>query len=229
MRFPIAASAGVRQDSLVADVGCGSGKHCFQVAERSGCRAIGTDLVHAPLRSTVAEESNDRVQLLQGSIEQLPIPDGSVDFVWCRDMLVHVADLPRALWECTRILRPAGKMLLYTTMETDLMEPREAERLYRPLAIYPLRRDALECAFDDAGLRIAKVEEIGSELIEFYEERDGRASKRLMRIARMRRMKEQLVSAWGAERYESIEALYYWMTYLLLGKLTAAYYVLQKG
>jgi hypothetical protein len=120
-------------------------------------------------------------------------------------------------------------MVLYTTMESDLMEPREAERLYRPLAVYPLRRHALECAFHGAGLRILQVEEIGSELIEFYEERDGRASKRLMRIARMRRMKDQLVAAWGTERYASIEALYYWMTYLLLGKLTAAYYVLQKG
>jgi hypothetical protein len=70
------------------------------------------------------------------------------------------------------------------------MEGREAERLYRPLAIHPVRRDSLERSFASAGLAVARMEEIGGELIEFYQERDGRASRELMRIARMRRMKE---------------------------------------
>ena len=52
--FDMAAAAGVRHELLVADVGCGSGKHCYQLAERFACRAIGIDLVHAPLQSTLA-------------------------------------------------------------------------------------------------------------------------------------------------------------------------------
>ena len=52
--FEMAGAAGVHQESLVAAVGCGSGKHCYQLAERFGCRAIGIDLVHPPLRSTRA-------------------------------------------------------------------------------------------------------------------------------------------------------------------------------
>jgi hypothetical protein len=64
--------------------------------------------------------------------------------------------------------------------------------------------------------------------MEFYEELDGRTSSRLMRIARMRRNREKLVSEWGAEAYETLLALYHWMVYLVLGKLTASYYVLEK-
>ena len=226
--FELAASAGLCESALVADVGCGGGKHCFELADRFGCRAIGFDVVLEPLQKGVHERSDDRVLLAAGQIERLPLRDGSADFVWCRDMLVHVADIGAALQECARILRPSGKMLLYTTLETDLMEPREAARLYAPLALRPVRRDSLERGFADAGLRTAHVEEIGSELIEYYEERDGRASRELMRIARMRRMRERLVAEWGTARYNIAQALYHWMTYLLVGKLTAAYYVLEK-
>lgn len=222
--FELAASTGVNRDSVVVDVGCGRGTHCLEMARRFGCRAVGID----PVRDLMPEQADDRVQFVQGSIEQIPLADESADIVWCRDMLVHVADLGPALRECARILRPAGRMLVYTTLETELMEAREAERLYGPLAIHPLRKQSIERAFAGAGFRLTRFEEIGSELIEFYEERDGRASRELMRVARMRRTREQLVAAWGARRYEAVQALYHWMVYLLLGKLTAAYYVLEK-
>ncbi len=72
------------------------------------------------------------------------------------------------------------------------------------------------------------LEELGSELIEFYEERDGRASRELMRIARMRRLRQQLTAEWGSLRYDTAQALYYWVVYLLLGKLSSGFYVLEK-
>src|SRR5258708_11739831 len=112
-------------------------------------------------------------------------------------MMVHVSDLDGAVCECFRILRPRGKTLLYTTLETNLMEPRDAERLYRPLAIRLVRRESLERSFISTGFHIARAEEIGSEMMEFYEELDLRASIRLIRIARMRRGKEQFVSEWA--------------------------------
>ena len=143
-------------------------------------------------------------------------------------MLVHIPDIDSAFRECACILRPRGKMLLYTTMETELLEPLEAERLYKPLAIRPVRRPELEQSFAAAGFRIAQVHEIGSEMMEAYEELDRRASLRLMRIARMRRLKSELIGRWGTERFDTILALYHWMIYLLLGKLTAAYYILEK-
>ena len=62
-----------------------------------------------------------------------------------------------------------------------------------------------------------------------YEEHDGRASRELMRIARMQRAREQLVQQWGEQCYEIVLALYHWMIYLLLAKLSAAYYVLERG
>jgi ubiquinone/menaquinone biosynthesis C-methylase UbiE len=229
--FDVAAAAGLGPHSTVADVGCGRGTHCFEFVRRFGCRAVGIDIVLSPLRAAVLDpERTSKIEFLQGNIEQLPIRSASVDFVWCRDMLVHIRDLSSAIGECYRILHGRGKMLAWVTVETELMEPREAERLYAPLGIEPgsVSQTSLEAAFERTGFVISRAEMLGSELIEFYEERDGRASRELMRIARMRRRREELMTEWGRLRYDTAHALYQWVIYLLLGKLSSGFYLLEK-
>jgi ubiquinone/menaquinone biosynthesis C-methylase UbiE len=229
--FDVAGAAGLGSQSTVADVGCGRGNHCFELTRRFGCRAIGIDLVLPPLRKAArSKERPPLVEFVQGDIGRLPIRAGSIDFVWCRDMLVHVRKLAAAVRECCRILRPGGKMLAWVTMETELMEGREAKRLYAALAIQPksVSQQYLEASFESAGFAISRKETLGSELIEFYEERDGRASRELMRIARMRRMQDELIAEWGKTRYDTAYALYHWIVYHLLGKLSSGLYLLEK-
>jgi ubiquinone/menaquinone biosynthesis C-methylase UbiE len=229
--FDVAGAAGLRAHSVVADIGCGRGNHCFELASRFECCAIGIDVVLAPIQTAMeTKKRTPLVQFVQGTIEQLPLRTGSVDFVWCRDMLVHVEDLGSAMLECYRILRPGGQMLAWVTVQTELMEPSEAGRLYAPLGIVrqSLFRQRLETSFGTAGFSISRSEQLGSELIEFYEERDGRASRELMRIARMSRMRDRLIAEWGRDRYETARALYHWIVYHLLGKLSSGYYLLQR-
>ncbi|HYW46045.1 MAG TPA: class I SAM-dependent methyltransferase [Bryobacteraceae bacterium] len=228
----VAGEAALGPHSTVVDVGCGRGKHCFELARRFGCRAVGIDLVLPPLHTAARnEERPPLVEFAQGDIERLPIRTESIDFVWCRDMLVHVRNLEAAVGECSRVLRSGGRMLAWVTMETELMERREAERLYAPLAIEPksVSKQDLQAAFQCAGFTISRREELGSELIEFYEERDGRASRELMRIARMRRMRDDLIAEWGRTRYDTAHALYHWVVYHLLGKLSSGFYLLEKA
>jgi SAM-dependent methyltransferase len=229
--FDIAEEAGLGPQSVAADVGCGRGNHCAELARRFGCRVIGLDIVFQPLRSALLEQAaGSKVEFVQGDIDRLPIRNGSVDFVWCRDMLVHAPDLAAAVRECSRILRDRGRMLVWITLATDLMEPREAERLYAPLGIHAgsMSQKNLEAAFAQAGLTVSRAEMLGSELMEFYEERDGRASRELMRLARMRRTREGLRAEWGSVKYDSAYALYEWGVYLLLGKLNSGFYLLEK-
>ena len=121
-------------------------------------------------------------------------------------------------------------MLVFSTFATERMEPREADRLYGPLSIVAknMSCEYLEQAFARAGFHTVLREEIGAELIEFYEERDGRASRELMRLARMMRMRSKWMAEWDATRYEAVEALYHWVIYQLLGKLSSAVYLLEK-
>lgn len=51
-----------------------------------------------------------------GSAYELPLPSDSVDVVIISDVLEHLHDLPRALAELTRVLRPGG-LLNYNSHE----------------------------------------------------------------------------------------------------------------
>src|SRR5262252_2569430 len=73
--FELTASAGVRENSLVVDAGCGRGTHCAELINRFGCRAIGIDIVFEPLKAA----SHPSLEVIQGSIELLPIKNDSVD------------------------------------------------------------------------------------------------------------------------------------------------------
>lgn len=146
-------------------------------------------------------------------------------------MLMHVPALPQALGECTRVLKPAGAMLVYTTVATGRMEPKEAAWLYTSfgLVLESMEEGVVEAAFQAAGLQMHSKEQLGSELMEWVEEYEGRASRELMRLARMLRKPEYYQELLGTRRYEVALANYHWALYILLGKLSPTLYVLQKN
>src|SRR6266511_1077958 len=81
------------------------------LAERFGFAVTGVDPV--PRHVEVAREAagSEGPTFVLGTAESLPIPDASVDLVWCRDVLVHVADLPSVYAEFRRVLRPGGRAM----------------------------------------------------------------------------------------------------------------------
>jgi ubiquinone/menaquinone biosynthesis C-methylase UbiE len=234
MLYEVAAACGVDASSLVLDVGSGRGNHSCALAQRFGCAVVGLDVAQFHIEQgrarAVQEGMSDRVSFVQGGIEALPFEDERFDFLWSRDMLMHVPALPQALLECMRVLKPAGAMLVYTTVATERMEPKEAAWLYASFGLVPesMNEQAVEAAFQAAGLQMRSKEPLGSELMEWVEEREGRASRELMRLARMLRKPEYYQELLGSGRYEVALANYHWATYILLGKLSPTLYVLRK-
>lgn len=233
--YDLVGQLGLNRTHLVLDVGCGRGKHVCELARRWGCRTLGLDLVISNLAEVnlVIEHGGlaGRVLPQQGSIEALPYKNAVLDLVWCRAMLVHVPNLRRGICECARVLKPGGVMVVYTTLATDRMEPREAARIYGPLGIVSRNtvRAFVEGAFGAAGLSITFSQSIGSEHMEHLEERDGRNAKELLRLARMVRAREHFVAELGEVQYQMALALYHWGTYQLLGKLSPVLYTLKLG
>src|SRR5262245_6809489 len=142
--YDLFAELGVGVDDLVVDVGARDAGYAVELARRFGCRAVAVDPVsiHAEWAVKTIDEAGlgERVRFELAGIEALPLAEGAADLVWCRDVLNHV-DLERGLAECGRVLRPGGGMLVYQTFATDLMEPQEAARLYRSMAIVPANMD----------------------------------------------------------------------------------------
>ena len=134
---------------LVVDVGARDARHSIRLVREHGLRAIALDPVplHAELaRAAIAEAGlTDEIEVVEGAIESLPFDDASADWIWCRDVLVHV-DARRGLAECARVLRPGGAMVAYVTLATDRLEPRERAELVTAAA-----RPELRCRRDRGG------------------------------------------------------------------------------
>jgi len=64
--------------------------------------------------------------------------------------------------------------------------------------------------------------------MQYYEERDGRCSRELMRLARMIQAREKFLAEMGEANYAIRSALYHWVVYQLIGKLSSTIYTLQK-
>jgi hypothetical protein len=145
-------------------------------------------------------------------------------------MLVHVEQLEQGVSECCRVLKPGGTMMVLTTFATDLMEPKELAAICEPIGVQAanLAPDYMETIFQRAGLTIQSKEIVGAEFIEHIDERDGRYSKELLRIARMLRERDHFLAALGETQYTLALAVYRWSVYLLLGKLSMTIYILRK-
>jgi SAM-dependent methyltransferase len=163
-----------------------------------------------------------------GRVEELPVVDRSVDLVWCRDVLVHVADLARAYREFRRVLKSGGRVLVYQMFGTESLEPREAAWLFATMGVVPGSADpaSTDAAIAAAGLRVEHVVELSSEWGEWAQERNGKPGRKLLHAARLRREKKIFIDRYGEAAYEMMVADCYWHVYAMIGKLTRRVYVL---
>jgi SAM-dependent methyltransferase len=221
--YEIVAGLQLPAGSLVLDVGCGDGRHSYRLAERFGFAVVGIDPIQAP-------KASGQVRFLRGAAEALPVEDESADLVWCRDILVHVADLERAYSEFRRVLRDGGRALVYQTFATDRFEPREAEWLWQALGIEAGSTDPArnEAAIAAAGLRVDERIDLGSEWGEWSEERSDKVGRKLLHAARLLRDPERYRAQFGEAAYEIMLGDCLWHVYAMIGKLERRVYVLSR-
>jgi len=186
-------------------------------------RVHGIDPVrrHVEILSELATAQPERLSFGLGRAESLPVDSESVDLVWCRDVLVHVADLDAAYAEFRRVLRPQGHAVMYQMFGTDRLEPREADWLYTTMGIVPTSANATrtEQAIAAAGLR-------GAEWGEYNEEHDGKPSRKLLHAARLLRDPERYTARYGHTAHDIMLGDCLWHIYRMIGKLSPRVYLL---
>jgi arsenite methyltransferase len=108
------AVADLHPGETVLDLGSGAGADVLISARRvaPGGRVIGVDMTPEMLaiaRAHAAEAGVDNVEFLQGYLEDLPLPDASVDVVLSNCVINLAADKHVVLREVARVLRPGGR------------------------------------------------------------------------------------------------------------------------
>lgn len=225
--FDTFATLGPAPGGLLLDVGARDASYAIRLVKEHGLRAVALDPVplHVELaRDAVAEAGlTDAIEVVEAAMESMPLPDHSADWIWCRDVLVHV-DARRGLAECARVLKPGGTLLAYVTLATDRLEPRERAELVDTMAIETFDADEVEGAARDAGLVLRSIDVLGSEWRErMIEDDTWQAAEALLAIARLGR--GDYVERYGETVVAAARSGLLWGIYQMVGKLCPTIYV----
>ena len=169
-------AAGDRLDALVEAAGLGGGERVLDLRSSAGQVALtlapsaGLVLALDPSPGAVREVRRlagarglRNVFPVLGEGDPLPCADESLDLVVCRYAAHHLPDLPGALWDIGRVLRPGGHLLVVDTIapEDRALDEflNEVEALRDPSHAHAYRLSEWRWALEKLGFRYELLSE----------------------------------------------------------------------
>lgn len=139
-RRAVLEALALRPGERVLDLGCGPGYLVAEMAAAVGVtgRVHGIDASPSMLAIAAGRTEGDGmapVDLARGDVLRVPLPDAAVDAAVCTQVYEYVADVPSALAEARRVLRPGGRLLILDTdWDSIVWRSRDDARMARVLA-----------------------------------------------------------------------------------------------
>lgn len=156
--------ADVRAGETVLDVGSGGGIDVLLSARRVGPtgKAYGLDVVPEMVelaRRSASEAGLTNVEFLQGNMEDIPLPDGSVDVVISNCVVNLSVDKPAVFASIFRVLTAGGRLGFSDVVADDsLTRQQRAERggwagcIAGALSVSEYRQGLLDAGFTDVSI-----------------------------------------------------------------------------
>jgi arsenite methyltransferase len=160
------AVADLHDGETVLDLGSGAGADVLISARRVAPtgRAIGLDMTDEMLelaRANARDAGIDNVEFVKGYIEDIPLPDDSVDVVISNCVINLSADKSKVLAEAARVLRPGGRFAVSDVIaDPDMDEATRADmQQWTGCVAGALTRTEFEQTLADAGLTGIEINE----------------------------------------------------------------------
>jgi ubiquinone/menaquinone biosynthesis C-methylase UbiE len=104
------------RESVVLELGCGSGRYALRLAEKVGCAITGVDLNENGVRNAndLVKDTNlaSRVRFETGDASRkLRFQDGAFDAIYANDVICHIPGRTNVFEEVLRLLKPGGRFL----------------------------------------------------------------------------------------------------------------------
>jgi SAM-dependent methyltransferase len=158
------AVADLREGETVLDLGSGGGADVLISARRVGPtgKAIGLDMTDEMLelaRGNAIEAGVHNVEFAKGYIEDIPLPDDSVDVVISNCVINLSADKRQVMREVARVLKPGGRLAVSDIVaDPEMDEATRADmRQWTGCIAGALTREEFEDALAGAGLTDIEV------------------------------------------------------------------------
>jgi ubiquinone/menaquinone biosynthesis C-methylase UbiE len=192
---------GLSRDSVVLEIGCGSGAYAAHVAESMGCRIVGVDINASGIQNAKqlarARSLEARATFKQCDVSlKLPFENDSFDAMFANDVLCHIPHRASLLKEVRRVLKPGGRILFSDALVVGGMLSHEEIATRSSIGFY---------VFSAPGENERLIQTAELHLIDASDTTEGAARVAQRWHDAREKRKEKLIQAEGTKSFEGLQ------------------------